>query len=64
MSREHNGLAGLSRAPWEEPCTEDAATAADDRAALMAVEDADAEAQRLPREAEWTPADAVTWCAQ
>ena len=40
MSREHNGVAGLALAPWEEPCTESDDTAADDRAALMALEDA------------------------
>jgi len=39
VSREHNGLVGLSRAPWEEPCTEDADTAADERERLMAWED-------------------------
>ena len=38
MSREHNGLAGLSRAPWDAPCTEDDDTAADDRERLMAWE--------------------------
>jgi len=51
VSREHNGLVGLSRAPWEEPCTEDADTAADDRAALAAVEDADCEVYAL--DGEW-----------
>ena len=56
------GIVGIGRAPWEEPCSEDADTAADDRAALMALEDADA--QRLPCDLSWSLADAVTWCAQ
>ena len=51
MSREHSGLAGLSLAPWEEPCTEDADTAADERAALAGVEDAGAEVYSL--DGEW-----------
>jgi hypothetical protein len=33
----------LRWAPYDAPCTEDADTAADARAALMAVEDADAD---------------------
>lgn len=52
----------IAWAPYDARCTEDADTAADARAALMAVEDADA--QHLPCEAEWTLADAVTRCAQ
>ena len=31
MTRDHYGLAGLSLAPWEQPCAEDAATAAEER---------------------------------
>ena len=34
------GLAGLARAPWEEPCTGAAHVAAEARAALLALEDA------------------------
>lgn len=41
----------LAWAPYDERCTEDADTAADDRAALMAVEDADCEVYAL--DGEW-----------
>jgi len=52
----------LRWAPYDARCTEDADTAADARAALMAMEDADA--QRLPCELACSLSDAVTWCAQ
>ena len=48
----------LRWAPYDARCTEDADTAADARAALMAMEDA--AAQRLPCELSWSLSDAVT----
>ena len=40
VPREHSGVRGLARAPWEEPCDDGAAAdAADAREALMAAED-------------------------
>ena len=40
MSGSYNGVAGIGGVPWEARCTESDDTAADDRAALMALEDA------------------------
>ena len=62
------GLRGLARAPWDAPDTSAADEAADlaaaAHAAQCATDDAAAEreaadAQRLPWERAWTPADAA-----
>ena len=40
VPREHSGVRGLARAPWDEPCDDGAAAdAADAREALIAAED-------------------------
>lgn len=61
VPREHSGVRGLARAPWDEcDATEEELDAADARAALMAAEDEAAANDSAPSDAELAADESVS----